>query len=573
MLDAIVLIAMAVTAAAFAVGLIVQSGIAQIPALIAAAALYLVMAASYLMVARSSRPTGGGGDRLSEFEEAFEIIDKDLQRIDRIEDEVSRLDMLAERVERVDQALSEYAATAPIGGLSRSEHFNQEFEDIHAKIEAVRSDLESDTRDQREKMTRDLRMLESLIKQLSRELIGTARAEPEPEPEPAPLRPRARFTPPPAPDYLAEAKMIEPEPEPELAEVPELEPLPQEEEEEETLTVLEIVEEVMVEAEEPLRGVGDEAPLRGGVAEEEAFKEALPAEERAEEISTPKEQAPIASPPPPVTEPAPEIVVPKVETAPIDEPEMLEIMSQAIESGRVDLYLQPAVTLPERKPRYFEALTRIRTKTDKLILPGTYLKIAESSGMIPLIDNVELVKSVQTLRRLGSASCIKGVFCNVSFKTLLDPEFFPEMVEFMEENAGLSESLIFEVNQPDLLSLNEAELGALDTLAALGYGFSLDHVSDFDFDLIGMRDRSFRFVKIEAKSFLNGMKDAPYSASDIKRALDEFDMQLIVEKVEAEDEVAKLLDYGVELAQGHLFGKPKPMSPALFREIENADAA
>ena len=40
MLDVIVLIAMAVTAAAFAVGLILHSGIAQIPALIAAAALY-----------------------------------------------------------------------------------------------------------------------------------------------------------------------------------------------------------------------------------------------------------------------------------------------------------------------------------------------------------------------------------------------------------------------------------------------------------------------------------------------------------------------------------------------------
>ena len=77
---------LAVTAAAFAVGLIVQSGIAQIPALIAAGALYLVMAASYLMVARAGRPSasGAGGDRLNEVESALEIIDKDLQRIDRI---------------------------------------------------------------------------------------------------------------------------------------------------------------------------------------------------------------------------------------------------------------------------------------------------------------------------------------------------------------------------------------------------------------------------------------------------------------------------------------------------------
>ena len=134
MLDVIVLIAMAVTALAFAVGLIVQSGIAQIPALIAAAALYLVMAASYLMLARGARPTAST-DRLSEVEAALEIIDKDLQRIDRVEDDVSRLDLLADRVERLDQALSEYAATAPIGGLGRPDHVGNEFDEVHAKIE------------------------------------------------------------------------------------------------------------------------------------------------------------------------------------------------------------------------------------------------------------------------------------------------------------------------------------------------------------------------------------------------------------------------------------------------------
>ena len=110
MLDVVVLIAMAVTAAAFAVGLIIHSGIAQIPALIAAAALYMVMAASYLMVARGARSTPVT-DRLNELEEALEIIDGDLQRIDRVEDDVARLDLLNDRVERLDQAVSDYGST------------------------------------------------------------------------------------------------------------------------------------------------------------------------------------------------------------------------------------------------------------------------------------------------------------------------------------------------------------------------------------------------------------------------------------------------------------------------------
>ena len=309
--------------------------------------------------------------------------------------------------------------------------------------------------------------------------------------------------------------------------------------------------------------------------EAETAAEAPPmpvAEEEEEEILVVAEQEVLAA-----NEDAPveEEIVETVIAPRVDDNEMLEIVSQAIEAGRVDLYLQPTVTLPDRRPRYFEALTRIRTKADELILPGSYLQVAETSGMMPLIDNVLLVKSVQTLRRLGADSRIKGVFCNISVKTLLDPEFFPELVEFMEENTGLSESLIFEVGQPGILALNADELGALDTLGALGYGFSLDHVADLDVDFASLRDRSFRYVKIDAKTFLHGLaaKGSPFTAAEMKRALDDFDLKLIVEKVEDEDAVAKLLDYGVELAQGHLFGKPKPMSPALFRELEGADAA
>ena len=41
---------------------------------------------------------------------------------------------------------------------------------------------------------------------------------------------------------------------------------------------------------------------------------------------------------------------------------MLTVLNDAIEGGRVDLYLQPIVTLPERKLRYYEGLTRLQDR-------------------------------------------------------------------------------------------------------------------------------------------------------------------------------------------------------------------
>ena len=527
MLDVIVLMAMAVTAAAFAAGIIVHSGIAQIPALIAAAALYMVMAASYLMLARPAK-AAGGSDRMNELEAALEVIDKDLQRIDKVEDDVSRLDLLTDRVERLDQAMGDYGAGDRTGGMSRFAEITQEIEGVHAKIENLRSDLEGEAKTQRDKIAGDLKGLEALIKQLSEDLVAhspevpiVARDEPVMVAAPAPL---------------ADIKKIAPEPDDDEDFAAESD----EGDEIETVTVV-----VVEETEDLVLGGEEKEEAAVGFLGETARKEIAPAARGGE--PEPAEAADIAD---------------------IGGSEMLEIVSQAIEAGRVDLYLQPTVMLPERKPRYLEAFTRIRTKTESLIRPRSYLPAAENSGMMPLIDNVLLVKSVQTLKRLGPSSRIRGVFCNVSTSTLLDPEFFPELVEFMEENSGLSESLIFEVSQSAIAGFGTTEFGAFDTLAALGYVFSLDHVADFDLDFVGLRDRSFRFVKVDAPAFLRGNEGGRFSAADMKRALDDFDMKLIVDKVENEDAVARLLDRGIELAQGQLFGKAKPMSPALFREIE-----
>jgi cyclic-di-GMP phosphodiesterase, flagellum assembly factor TipF len=518
MLDVIVLIAMAVTAAAFAVGLILHSGIAQIPALIASAALYMVMAASYLMVARTPKSGGGGSERLNELEAALEVIDKDLQRIDKVEDDVSRLDLLTDRIDRLDQAVGDYGTGDRGSGVSRFAGVSQEIEAVHAKIENLRSDLEGEARTQRDKIAGELKGLEAMIKQLSRDLADAPDVPAGREDAAAAL----------ADPFVAIRKI-----EPDLDEDDFAGPLPVKEAKSLTVPVVEVEET-------------EELVLDGESEEEEAA-----IEDKAE--------------------PAPEAELPQVaDTTGIGDAEMLELVSQGIEAGRVDLYLRTTVTLPERKPRYLEAFTRIRTKTDSLVRPRSYLPAAEAAGMMPLIDNVLLVKSVQTLRRLGSASRVKAVFCNVSTSTLLDPEFFPELVEFMEENSGLSENLIFEVSQAAISGFGATEFGAFETLAALGYGFSLDHVADFDLDFVGLRDRSFRFVKVDAPTFLRVKEGGTFSAGDLKRALDDFAIKLIVEDVEDEDTVARLLERGIELAQGDLLGKPKPMTPALFREIEGA---
>jgi cyclic-di-GMP phosphodiesterase TipF (flagellum assembly factor) len=284
-----------------------------------------------------------------------------------------------------------------------------------------------------------------------------------------------------------------------------------------------------------------------------------------------------------VTEPAPvadEVIVvvpepaePVADIAPGDA--MLRDLRDAIEGNRIDLYLQPIVTLPDRKLRFYDASTRVRTGDDAFMAPGDYLELAEREHLMPRIDNVMLVKCVQLLRRLGPESRLKGVFCNLSAQSLLDHDFFPELVEFMEENSTLADNLTFQLSQRAVLDIGADELAGLKTLGKLGFVFSLDHVADLDVDFAALRDHFFRYVKIEAKTLLHDMAEARASipASDMTSYLDRFDLKLIVEKVDDEASLERLMDYGVDLAEGDLFARPRPVTPEMFRELAEADAA
>ena len=542
LLDVVVLIAMAVTATAFAVGLIINSGIDMMAGVIAGAALFVVMASSHYVITRQARSATVAG-RLDELEEALVVLDGDLQRIDHVEDDVARLHLLTDRVERLDQAISEYGGV-PATGVSAPvvERLTQDVEQLRGRLDVLRTDFAAQTRAQRDEIGAELKSLEGLIKDLSRELMAAspafaaAAAEDLNETSEIPLRLEERL------ERVSLAELGD-------------EPIRFAEddfaEEEDKAAVDLLADETTVVTQEVVI-VTEAAPEVADVAQVAVAQVA----DVAEVASVIPEPAPVVD-----------------ETAPGGA--MLQDLREAIEGNRIDLYLQPIVTLPDRKLRFYDASTRVRTGDDEFMPPGDYRHLAEREHLMPRIDNVMLVKCVQLLRRLGPDSRLKGVFCNLSAQSLLDHDFFPELVEFMEENSTLAENLTFQLSQRAVLDIGADELAGLKTLGKLGFVFSLDHVADLDVDFAALRDHFFRYVKIEARTLLHGMEEARASiqASDLPSHLNRFDLKLIVEKVDDEASLERLMDYGVDLAQGDLFAQPRPVTPEMFRELAEADAA
>jgi cyclic-di-GMP phosphodiesterase, flagellum assembly factor TipF len=238
-----------------------------------------------------------------------------------------------------------------------------------------------------------------------------------------------------------------------------------------------------------------------------------------------------------------------------------DLISKAVEANRIDLYLQPIVTLPQRKVRYYEAVSRLRTQGGDIVPAIDFIDVAESIGMMPKIDNLAIFRCVQVTRRLLMKNRDVGLFCNLSAATLNDALTFQQFLDFMDANRALASSLMFEFTQEAYRSFGPIENEGLAALAQRGFRFSMDHVTDLHIEPNELADRSFRFFKVPAKLLLNkvvGMQ-SDIDPEDLADLLARAGIDLIAERIENEMTVVDLLDYDVRFGQGFLFSPPRPV--------------
>jgi cyclic-di-GMP phosphodiesterase TipF (flagellum assembly factor) len=257
----------------------------------------------------------------------------------------------------------------------------------------------------------------------------------------------------------------------------------------------------------------------------------------------------------------------------IGESDLLETIRASLEENRVDLYLQPIVSLPQRKLRYYEALSRLRAADGAVIMPAQYMKVAAPAGLMSVVDNLLLFRCVQIVRRLTAKQKDIGVFCNISAETLSDTEFFPQFLEYMHHNRDLAGQIVFEFSQEAVLKAGPQGDSNLLYLSNLGFALSMDHVQTLNLDLAKLKGLGFQHLKVRAEMLTQGMNaaNAVVAAEDFKKLLERYGMNLIAERVEEEKTVVQLLDYSVDFAQGYLFGEPRAVRDDTLRQSDRSE--
>jgi cyclic-di-GMP phosphodiesterase TipF (flagellum assembly factor) len=247
--------------------------------------------------------------------------------------------------------------------------------------------------------------------------------------------------------------------------------------------------------------------------------------------------------------------------------QMISVVRSALDAGRVDLYLQPIVSLPQRKVRYYEIFTRLRREDGSVLLPGAFLNAAEAGGLIARIDHMVLGRAAQVARWLLNKDRDIGLICNIATATLTNPPSVQQLLKFFEANKELASSILLEFPQSFWRANSPLAKSGLVALTKLGARFSMDQVSDLHMEPRELADRNIRLVKVPAKLLLANPNISGYDIdpADLSDLMARYGVGLVGERIESEETVLELLEYNLRFGQGFLFSAPRPLREEALR--------
>jgi diguanylate cyclase (GGDEF)-like protein len=256
-------------------------------------------------------------------------------------------------------------------------------------------------------------------------------------------------------------------------------------------------------------------------------------------------------------------------TAVVFSPEMAAAVSErnelethlrkASETSSLSLHYQPIVDLDTRKIVAFEALMRWPHPLRGAVSPGVFIPIAEEIGLIGNLGDWAIRQAC--IDASGWPTEI-GVSVNVSPLQFRHPARLIETVKDALRVSGIAPSrLSLEVTESLLIEDQDSTLKAIHELRRIGVRLSLDDFGTGYSSLAYLATYPFSQVKID-RSFAEEVTSDPNSQYIIQAVCElahRFNMRVVVEGIETEEQLDTVRKLGAERAQGFLFGKAEPI--------------
>jgi EAL domain-containing protein (putative c-di-GMP-specific phosphodiesterase class I) len=236
-------------------------------------------------------------------------------------------------------------------------------------------------------------------------------------------------------------------------------------------------------------------------------------------------------------------------------------LKRAIERREFALHYQPIVDLETEGICGIEALVRWEHPKRGLVMPGTFISVAEETGMIGQLGVWVLGEACrQAAARRESVPGASGLTLNVNLSTrqLLEPDLVVRVAEVLRESGLDTATLTLEMTEGALMQDPGSTAEKLRALKQLGIELALDDFGTGSSSLAHLRHFPIDVLKID-KSFVDGVATEDSDAAALVRAIVELARTLclstVAEGVESSEQATAVRRASCGRAQGYLSGR------------------
>ncbi len=236
-------------------------------------------------------------------------------------------------------------------------------------------------------------------------------------------------------------------------------------------------------------------------------------------------------------------------------------LGEALGRGEFDLYYQPQIDVNTGRILGAEALIRWRNQRDELVLPGSFISLAEETGLIIPIGEWVLHTACQQAR-FWHESGFPGLrmAVNLSSRQFRKGEILGVVSGALETSQLAPDLLDLELTESILMEDRDEPIRCLKALKSQGLRLSIDDFGTGYSSLSYLTRFPLTSLKID-RSFLTGVPSNPQHVG-VTRAIiamaKSLNLSVTAEGVETEEALEFLKEHACDEAQGYLFSRPIP---------------
>lgn len=235
-------------------------------------------------------------------------------------------------------------------------------------------------------------------------------------------------------------------------------------------------------------------------------------------------------------------------------------LRRALERGEFVLYYQPQFATDSGEIAGVEALIRWCHPELGLVLPGTFITMAEQNGLIVPIGAWVLQEACRQGRAWLDAGYNFGrIAVNLSAR-----QFSEDLLDIIRESlasSGLPASMLeLEITESTIMHNPAESVTLLDRIRDMGVALSIDDFGTGYSSLTSLKQYPLDSLKID-RSFVHGI---PNDADDVAiteaiiAIAHKMGLKVVAEGVETSEQAAFLKTAGCDVEQGFLLGRPMP---------------